>query len=59
MDLVKIVVDWMSGMEIPGGVDPWSTIMNLLLKGKEQDQWILNWSNGLLNMFIEWEQGVV
>ena len=47
----------MSGMEIPGGVDPdlqfWAWFK--LLKGKELDWWILNWSNSLLNVFIEWE----
>ena len=36
MDLMSIVDDWMSGMEIPGGVDPWSMILTLfkLLEGK-------------------------
>ena len=50
----------MSGMEIPGEWAPdlqsWTCFK--LLKGKEQDQLILNWLNGLLNMLIEQEWGV-
>ena len=55
---MKIVVDWMSGMEIPGGVDPdlWFWTHFKLLKGKEQDWWILSWLNDLLNMFVEQER---